>query len=108
VSEARRLTSNEDRLRGYQPSNLVNTKTLTPTQLRFYEWLNRRLQITGRYMPGFHAINWYIGTVLVTLWLRNGAVKLYHHGGLFTDHYFCHTEACRADIMALIESRHTC
>lgn len=67
----------------------------------FIRWL-ARFAGCGSYAPGFHAWNWRIGGVLVTLWMGNSIVKIYHEEGRRTNWHPFNTERCREDVLSLL------
>jgi hypothetical protein len=67
----------------------------------FIRWL-ARFAGCGSYAPGFHAWNWRIGGVLVTLWMGNSIVKIYHEQGRRTNWHPFNTERCREDVLSLL------
>ena len=60
---------------------------------------------SGSYAAGFNAWNWRLGGVLVTLWMGNGVVKIYHEEGRRTIWHPFNTERCREDVLSLLNVR---
>ncbi len=53
-------------------------KRLTPSQIRFREFMRKLTGNPGQMRPVFHAYCWQVHGVLITLWLPSSTVKVYH------------------------------
>ena len=53
-------------------------RTLTPSQILFCAFMRKLTGSPGGLYSAFHARCWRVHGVLVTLWLRNSTVKVYH------------------------------
>lgn len=52
---------------------------LAPAQIQFREFMRKLTGSPGTLYPAFHAYCWRIHGVLVTLWLGNSRVRVYHY-----------------------------
>lgn len=66
----------------------------------FEDWMNRAHK--GFFYSAWPCWNWRVGGVLVTLWLRNRVVKIYHDEGRATEWHPADTEMCRDAIATLL------
>ena len=87
-------------------------RRLTPSQIRFREFMRKLTGSAGLMRPVFHAYCWQVHGVLITLWLRPSTVKVYHFpkgaakdctaGDVRGVAYFdCDSERCREHIANL-------
>lgn len=87
-------------------------RRLTPSQIRFREFMRKLTGSPGGLYSAFHAYCWNVHGVLITLWLGSSTVKVYHFpkgaakdctaGDVRGVAYFdCGSERCREHISNL-------